>query len=164
MPPTDDPVGWSRRGLLRTGGATLATGLTATLAGCPLGIPPLSGQINFGRLDAPQPTADRYAKWIPAASQFETNDEDAGLGHAWHAQPRRLSESPFGAASLPVGITTGRLDYFGVGYRNYDHAIAILSPYVMVALADVDRATVAEAVAETGYERRDDHRGYAVHG
>jgi hypothetical protein len=163
MSPTEDRGRCSRRRLLRTGGATLATGVTATLAGCPSGIPPLSGQLDFGRIDAPQPAAGEYAKWIPAASEFE-DGEDAPLGHAWHARPSRLSASAFGPASLPVGITTGQLDYFGVGYRNYDHAIAILSPYVTVALADFDRATVADAVADTGYEARADYRGYAVYG
>ena len=163
MPPRDDDAGYSRRRLLRTGGATLGVGLTASLAGCPSGIPPLSSPISFGRLDAPAPAADGYAKWIPAASEFETDDEEAGLGHAWHAQPARLSESVFGPGSLPVGLTTGQLGYFGVGYRNYERAIAVLSPFVRVAIADFDRATVADAVDGTGYEEGEPHHGYAVY-
>jgi len=163
MPPRDDDAGYSRRSLLRTGGATLGTGLTATLAGCPSGIPPLSSPISFGRLDAPQPATPDYAKWIPATAQFETDDEEAGLGNAWHAQPARLSESVFGPASLPVGLTTGRIDYFGIGYRNYERAIALLSQPVRVVIADFDRATVADAVDGTGYAESDPHREYAVY-
>jgi hypothetical protein len=164
MPPRDDDdAGYSRRRLLRTGGAALGTGLTATLAGCPSGIPPLSGSISFGRLDAPAPVDDDYAKWIPAMSQFETSDEEATLGHAWHAQPARLSASVFGPGSLPVGITTGQIDYFGVGYRNYERAIALLSQPVRVVIADFDRATVADAVDGTRYTESDPYREYTVY-
>lgn len=167
MPPSDAP-GHGRRRFLRSGGATLAVGLTTALAGCPSGIPPLSGQLSFGRIDAPQPTADGYARWVPAAGATPTSDGDAdeadGVDHVWHAQPARLTGSPFGAASLPVGITTGRLDYFGVGYRTYERAIAVLSSSATVAVGEFDRATVADAVTGTGYEARGEYRGWATYG
>ena len=167
MPPSDSP-GHGRRRFLRTGGAALAVGFTTALAGCPSGIPPLSGQLSFGRIDAPQPTADGYTRWIPAAATSPTSDgdsdEDDGVDHVWHAQPARLAESPFGAASLPVGITTGRLDYFGVGYRTYERAIAVLSSAATVAVGAFDRATVADAVADTAYEGRGEYRGWATYG
>lgn len=167
MPPSDSP-GHDRRRFLRTGGAALAVGLTSALAGCPSGIPPLSGQLSFGRIDAPQPTTDGYTRWIPAAAASPTSDDDSdeddGVDHVWHAQPARLTESPFGAASLPVGITTGRLDYFGVGYRTYERAIAVLSSSATVAVGAFDRATVADAVADTGYEDRGEYRGWATYG
>jgi hypothetical protein len=162
MPPTDDAGRASRRRVLRSGGAALATGLTASLAGCPLGIPPLSGRIDFGRVDAPGPATDDYADWVPTKSAFETDND--GIGHVWHAQPRRLSESVFGPGSLPVGITTGRLDYFGVGYRTCERALGVAALAATVVTADVDPATVAEAVADTGYEERPTYRGYTVFG
>jgi hypothetical protein len=166
MSPSDHDAGCSRRRFLRTGGETLAVGLTAALAGCPSGIPPLSGQLSFGRIDAPQPSDDGYARWVPTATASQTSDadEDDGVDHVWHAQPARLSDSPFGAASLPVGITTGRLDYFGTGYRTYERAVASLSASATVALGDFDRGTVADAVAGTGYEDRGEYRGWATYG
>jgi hypothetical protein len=166
MPPSD-ALDHGRRRFLKTGGATLTVGLTTALAGCQSGIPPLSGQLNFGRIDAPQPTADGYTRWVPAAAASPTSDdadEDDGVDHVWHAQPARLTESPFGAASLPVGITTGRLDHFGVGYRTYERAVTALSSSVTIAVGGFDRTTVADAVAGTGYEERGGYRGWATYG
>jgi hypothetical protein len=167
MSPTDESGGhWSRRHFLRAGGAALAFGTAAGTAGCQSGLPPLSGPINFGRLDAPEPGDAEYRRWIPAPAALddpEADDESDGVADVWYAQPRRLSESAFGSGALPIGLTTARLDYFGTGYQNYDEAVALLSAPVIVALADIDRATVASALDGTGYETRTSYRGFDVY-
>jgi hypothetical protein len=91
------------------------------------------------------------------------HDEDDGTPDIMYAEPRRLTESVFGAHSIPVSSTSGSLDYFGIGYRNYDRALAMLSRGIVVAEADIDRKTVADAVANTGYETAEPYRGYDVY-
>jgi hypothetical protein len=166
MPPDDSDARTtrcSRRSLLRAGGGAAA--LSASSAGCIATLPPLGRRIRYGRVDAPEPGAPRYRRWLPAPSAFQDPPEPSKPnGVAW-----LMSFTPGGLGShvvgerftFPFGFFRPRIDHVGVGVTNYDRIVRYGRAYAVEA--DVDRAEVRETLAATGYEPAGSHRGFDLY-
>lgn len=152
MTPANEPSRPTRRSLLRAG-ATAATALTTSVAGC-TGLPPLGSKPSYGRVDVPEAGAPEYRRWLPAQSVVETDDD-------WlitYAEPGPFDgpapeEFVARRASQRIG-----LDYFGIGYENYDRLVDTNLATVVEAAFSVDE--VASALADTAYEPDGTYRDY----
>jgi len=151
----------TRRTLLGAG----ATVLAAT-AGCS-GLPPLGSRVNFGKVDAPGSGQPVYRKWLPAPTAA---GPETTFGHVEDSQDRpgymfNYSEPP-AFEDAPVSLNQARdwnvpgLDYFGVGFDEYERLVSVDFGTAVAIEADVDRATVAETVTSSGYESDGTYRDY----
>jgi len=151
----------TRRTLLGAG----ATVLTAT-AGCS-GLPPLGSRVNFGKVDAPGPGKPVYRKWLPAPTAAGS---DTTFGHVEDSQDRpgymfNYSEPPaFEGAPVPLNQARDwnvpALDYFGVGFDNYERLVSVDFGTAVAIEADVDPGSVAETVTSSGYGPEGTYRDY----
>jgi len=118
MKPTDEPSRPTRRALIRAGAAAVTTGLTASAAGC-TGLPPLGSKPSYGRVDVPEADAPDYRRWLPAQSVVETDDD-------WlitYAEPGPFDGPAPEEFVARRGYHRAELDYFGIGYENYDRLV-----------------------------------------
>jgi hypothetical protein len=151
----------TRRALLGAGATTLAA-----TAGCS-GLPPLGSRVNFGKIDAPGPGKPVYRRWLPAPTAAGSNTT---FGHVEDSQDRpgymfNYSEPPaFEGAPPPLNYARDwnahMLDYFGVGFDNYERLVSVDFAAAVAIEADVDVATVAETVTTSGYESDGTYRDY----
>jgi hypothetical protein len=166
----DDRSSSSRRTVLKTG-AAIGTGLAASMAGCTAAMPPLGQRIRYGRVDVPDPEPPTFEKWVPSpdvgqVSASSTVDYDIAYATPAELAPGEPADDP-GRIFLKYG-----LDYFGVGYRDYDWILD--TSHGVVVRAEFDPESVKETVAGTGYEsagthdefefftRSDNYRGVGV--
>jgi hypothetical protein len=149
---TDDRT---RRDVLRTGTAAVATALTA---GCTSALPPLGTRQRFGRVNVPPADDPAYRRWLPAPAALGGVD-----GSGYPVLLRRPTALDYPA---PVRFTTPRkrllaeLDYAGVGYRNYDRLLR--TPFGTVLEGGFDPETVATALTESGYRQDGTYAGHDV--
>jgi len=151
----------TRRALLGAG----ATVLTAT-AGCS-GLPPLGSRVNFGKVDAPGSGKPVYRKWLPAPTAAGSNTT---FGRVEDSQERpgymfNYSEPPaFEDAPVPLNYARDwnapTLDYFGVGFDNYERLVSVDFGTAVAIEADVTVGTVAGTVMSSGYESDGTYRDY----
>jgi hypothetical protein len=157
----DDPPRRSRRGLLRSG---IGAAAAASLAGCIATLPPLGRRIRFGRVDVPDLGSPSYRRWLPAEPGFPATEESPDDGLPWlsTSTPGALGEETIGIPfQLFESVKKSRTDYAGVGYGTYDRVVFFGS--VLVAAVAVDRGTVRETLAPTGYESAGTHRGFDLY-
>ncbi|WP_380680145.1 hypothetical protein [Salinigranum sp. GCM10025319] len=145
----------TRRDVLRTGTAAVATALTA---GCTSALPPLGTRQRFGRVNVPPADDPTYRRWLPAPAALDGVD-----GSQYRVLLRRPTALDYPA---PVRFTTPRkqllaeLDYVGVGYPNYDRLLR--TPFGTVLEGGFEPATVAAALTESGYRRDGTYAGHDV--
>jgi len=77
-----------------------------------------------------------------------------------YAEPDRMVGTPIGG--FPGDLLKPRLDYFGVGYDDYDRVIRF-GPIVVVE-ADVGGSAVAETLSSNGYRSTGSYGGYELFG
>lgn len=133
-----DRSGPSRRRLL----SSVAAAGAVALAGCTGTLPPLGQRVRFGRIDVPDPGPPAYREWVPAASALPDSVADAPI-HV--GRPADLPPS-----SLGYGLLVGRADWFGVAPDAFDRVVDVGGAAAFVGPVDPD--TVADALADTGYE------------
>jgi len=179
----------SRRSLLRSGARWLAAGTGAALAGCnslggsggnrtPFGVPsrtddPDEGETttasartpNFASLSPPEPAAPAYRRWLPPPSSLFPDRAGYRLRYARPFWVNRFRPA------LPAGfddhLRVGKLglDYFGIGFGNYEWVLRVdpwSSAVAAVVIARFDRGNVARILTDSGYEPAGTHRGLAV--
>jgi hypothetical protein len=157
----DDADGHSRRELLRAGGAALATAAGATLAGCTATMPPLGQEIRYGRVDVPPAGDPVYRRWVPPIDT-ESDRRHPLWEDLMYTTPRRTGSEAVDRAHVGRGFLKSSMDYFGIGYDNYDR---VLGNFVtIVAEVDVDRGTVEGALLDSGYEAQGSYEGYDLYG
>ncbi|SDZ78363.1 hypothetical protein SAMN04488065_0279 [Haloplanus vescus] len=157
MPPRHRPsIDSTRRRLLATGGAALATSLSTLTAGCLSSLPPLGGNQRYGRLDVPAGDDPTYRTWLPAPTSTDSPDPYAFVA-LQSTGPRPGAPEKFVAGRA---YSKADVDYFGVGFENYDQFLD--SSFGTVIEAAFDRAHVVETVAGSGYERTGQYRGFDV--
>ena len=159
MVPTDDPPSTgdqTRREVLRGGAGLLATGIATLTAGCTGSLPPLGSPQQFGRVDVPPADPSEYRRWLPAPSAV-----GAGERPPYPFLFRRPGALDYPA---PVRFTTPRkrllaeLDYFGVGYANYDRLLR--TELGTVLAGGFDSATVTDSLTSSGYHTDGRYQGH----
>ena len=156
MKPTDEPSRPTRRALIRAGAAAVTTGLTASAAGC-TGLPPLGSKPSYGRVDVPEADAPDYRRWLPAQSVVET-DDDCLITYAEPGPFYGPAPEEFVARR---GYHRAELDYFGIGYENYDRLVT--TNLATVIEAEFAAGEVASTLAATAYEPDGSYRDYDLY-
>lgn len=159
MSPEQDrsSAGKTRRQLLSMGGVALATSLSALSSGCLSSLPPLGGTLKYGRIEAPSVGEPTYRRWLPAPTSVDPTVEEYACSAIQPASPRPHAPELFNAWR---GWSKSSLDYFGIGFQNYDQQIS--SPFGDVIEATFERKAVTQTAVDSGYERTGKHRGYTV--
>jgi hypothetical protein len=158
-PDTHRPSTESTRRRFLTRSGVLAASLSVSTAGCLSGLPPLGEDQRYGRLDVPPAGEPAYRKWLPAPSAPDGNVAD------YHFV---AMESTAARPGAPEKFVRGRahrkasLDYFGVGFENYDRVVS--GTFGTVVEASFDRERVFQTIESTGYGRTGTYRGYTVFG
>jgi hypothetical protein len=148
----------TRRELLRAGAGAVSTGFITLTAGCSSALPPLGSELRFGQVRPPAAAAPTYRRWLPAPSELDDFDQPH-----YRVLLRQPTEVAYPA---PVRFTTPRkrllagLDYFGVGYANYDRLL--WTPFGVVLEGGFDPATVTTTFTESGYRRTETHADHDV--
>ncbi|WP_195156613.1 hypothetical protein [Haloarcula sp. CBA1127] len=157
MVPPDDPFRPTRRSFLNGSATAVALGLTTGLSGCTGSLPPLSSKPRYGRVDVPDAGPPEYRRWLPAGWESET-DEDWVITYA---EPGRFDGPVPEEFVARRGFQKMELDYFGIGYENYDSVTSTNLATVIEAEFTAD--DVASTLADTGYEPDGSYRGYDVY-
>lgn len=145
----------TRRQLLSRSSTTLAASLSLSTAGCLSGLPPLGDDQRYGRLDIPPAGAPAYRTWLPAPSAV---DRDVEKYHFVAMESTALRPD------APEKFIAGRarlkasLDYFGIGFENYERLVS--GTFGTAIEASFDRERVVQTVESSGYERTDTYRGF----
>jgi len=155
LPDSDRP---SRRSFLsRVGGATAGIAATAGLgatAGCVELLPAMGQEVRYESVDMPDAPPPRYREWAPVQ---EIESRDNVLPNVV-AVPNNDSEAVTGVPlNYGRGFLAGRLDYFGVGFENYDLAFS-LNDYpdnVAVLEGPVAPEEVGATLLDSGYSAAD---------
>lgn len=147
----------TRRGLLKGGAAALASSIAT--AGC-LSLPPLGSNQSFGRITPPPADDPTYRRWVPAPSELDGDRTQFEQGVVC-SHPVEMSGPAPSLFLFWRGLTKTRLDYFGVGFADYDRCLE--TPFGVVVHADFDLEAVGETLVESGYEREGSYRGYTTY-
>ncbi|MFB6121880.1 MAG: hypothetical protein ABEJ78_00275 [Haloferacaceae archaeon] len=139
------------------GGAALATSLSTLTAGCLSSLPPLGGNQRYGRLGAPAGGDPTYRRWLPAPTSVDSPVDQYAFVALQPTAPQPAAPEEFIARRA---YSKADVDYFGIGFENYDRFLD--SPFGTVVEATFDRAHVVRTVADSGYERTGEYRGYPV--
>ncbi len=135
----------------------LATSLSALTAGCLSGLPPLGDDQRYGRLDVPPADEPTYRKWLPAPTSV---DPSIKRYYFTAMQPESLRPDAPELFVARRADTKANLDYFGIGFENYDQVLD--SSVGTVIEATFDRTKVIQTITDSGYERAGEYRGYPV--
>lgn len=145
----------TRRDVLKLGGA-LAAGVTPGLAGCTSALPPLGSALDFGRLDVPDAGKPTYRQWLPSPDAVPLDEEtDYNLQYR---EPQPVTQR------VPFHFMDGWqdmlsiLDWFGIGYENYDRILSC--PYGIVIEAGFDPVSVSQTLTDSGYTGDGSYHGY----
>ena len=145
----------TRRRLIAGSGAALTTALTA---GCLSSLPPLGSGQRYGRITTPEAgDPSWYRKWLPAPENVDIADE-----RYYFTALSGLSSRPT-APELYVARRAhqkAQLDYFGIGFENYDRLVD--SRFGTAIEAEFDPQAVADSVTHSGYERSEPYRSFPV--
>lgn len=165
--PSTDPAApgsgqLSRRSFLASAG-TATAGLAATAglgatAGCVELLPAMGQEIRFDDVQSPDPAPPRYREWAPAPDAA-----DLDLTPDIVAVPNSDVEAVTGVpAEYGRGFLAPTLDYFGVGFGNYDLALRLFDRQTDVHVLEgpIAQAEVGPVVQDSGYEAGGEHRGY----
>lgn len=117
-------------------------------------LPPLGRRVRFGRVDVPPREDPVYAQWLPEPGRLQDADGETvdPLTEAIYTTPGDLGADELGVRfSLISTVMLSRLDYFGVGFDNYDWALGLGSGTVLAG--DVPLAEARETLTGTVYER-----------
>lgn len=174
MTPRDSPTAGptTRRWLLKLAGAGVAAGM----AGCVETLPPLGQRVRYGRVDLPEPSAEPgdpvYRRWLPAASalpdDFDADSGEETLEPGWvnHVEPGALDrdfDGDGGANRMAQTFQVPHLDYFGVGYANFDRVTNLHGfGTTFVLEGDFDPGAVGTTLADSGYAAAGSYGGYDV--
>lgn len=150
-------IGRTRRQLLSGCGVALATSLSALTSGCLSGLPPLGDGQRYGRLDVPSADDPTYRKWLPAPSSIDSTVERYHFAVLQPSDPRPDAPELFVARQAHAKAD---IDYFGIGFANYNRLID--SSVGTVIEATFDRKSVTQTISETSYKRTGEYRGYEV--
>lgn len=158
----DDTKRSNRRSFLRMIGGGLATGAAAAAAGCFGTLPPLGGDIDFGRVDPPSSPDATYREWIPEPTAFDgVTADDAPETYPRVVRPGAFPGGPAGSTvhANHAAPTKVRLDHFGIGWTTYrtvvDYFGGTGEADVLLVDAAFDVDTVADTLTGSGYERVD---------
>lgn len=171
-----DDTSLSRRGLLRTCGAGLATAATVATAGCS-GLPPLGTEIRYGSVDVPAAAEPTYRDWLPAPAALpaegkrvdggEDDDTDEASDDVMVYAPPPADAPTWTRASVARTFLTFRADYVGVDVDDVNVAFATGwgddAGGVAVLLGEIDPAAVRETIDRTPYEPAETETNYAVY-
>jgi hypothetical protein len=157
----DDTKRPNRRSFLRMVGGGLAVGGGAATTGCFSTLPPLGGDIDFGRVDPPSTADATYRAWIPDPTAFAGVDDEGP--HDYYATVVRPTAFPGGPRGPTVHANYAahrqcRLDHFGVPWGDYRAVVdyfpkgSAQEPLFLVK-AEFDAAAVGATLSATGYER-----------
>lgn len=153
LPSTDRPS--TRRRFLRAGGATA---LASGLGGCLSTLPPLGGEVAFGRVDAPAVDPPAYRRWLPRPSDLLGLDEEDAPSQVY-ASPRRMAdEAPTRFQPIHQHVALAATDWFGLDDDAYEHVVH--AGTAIAIEADVGAGTVADALTAGGYESRGTYEEY----
>lgn len=145
----------TRRRFLRASGASA---IAAGLGGCLSTLPPLGGQVAFGRVDAPAADPPAYRQWLPRPSDLRGLDEDDDLSQVYASPARVAEEAPTGFQPIHQHVALAATDWFGLDDDAYEH---VVHAGTAVAIeADVGAGTVADALAAGGYESKGTYEEY----
>ncbi|WP_197052351.1 hypothetical protein [Halobellus rufus] len=147
----------TRRQLLAAGGTALATSLAVSTAGCVSGLPPLGDGQRYGRLSVPSASDPTYRKCLPAPSAVEQAVEDYHFVTMNSTEPRPGAPEKFVAGRAHLKAS---LDYFGIGFANYDRLVS--GNFGTVIEATFPRPKVVQTIENSGYENTDAYRGYTT--
>jgi hypothetical protein len=147
----------SRRGLLRNGGAALGLGAILGVSGCLSALPPLGDQQTYGRLDAPVPEEPTYAQWVPAPSGTDGQTLEREY-YLFGADTLGTTARVPRLLALRRASTICSLDYFGVGWADYDRYI--WTPFGSVLSGSFSANTVRRTLSETSYTQAGTYREY----
>lgn len=156
-PSPSTATGRTRRQLLTSGGAALGASLSALTAGCLSGLPPLGESQQYGRLTVPPADDPAYRKWLPAPSSVDSPIE------RYHFAAVQPAVAPAGAPELFVARRAhakADLDYFGIGFENYDRLVDSNVGTAIEAVFDRDR--IRQTITDSGYEEAGQYRGYGL--
>jgi hypothetical protein len=159
---TDHRTPSDRRAFLRAIGGGLAVGGTAATAGCFGTLPPLGGDIDFGRVDPPAPADPTYRQSIPDPVAFEgVTERDVHDRYPRIIRPGAFPGGPSGSTvhANYAGVTKLHLDHFGIGWESYravvDYFDRGADPNVLLIDAPLDPDAVEATLVDSGYERVD---------
>lgn len=147
----------TRRQFLARGGAAVASSLPLLTAGCLSSLPPLGGDQRYGRLDVPSPGEPTYQQWLPAPSSLDRPGDQYHFVAMESTTPRPDAPDKFVAGRAHLKAS---LDYFGVGFEQYDRIVS--SVFGTVIEASFDRSGVVQTVTHSGYERTGTYRDFTV--
>ncbi len=136
------------------GGAALVTSLSA---GCLSSLPPLGNNQRYGRLGVPAGDDPAYRRWLPAPTSIEGSVEPYAFVALQPISPQPGAPEEFIARRA---YSKADVDYFGIGFENYDRLLD--SSLGAVIEASFDRQSVTRALVDSGYEPRGEYRGYTV--
>lgn len=143
--------------MLAAGGATLATSLSALTTGCLSSLPPLGSNQRYGRLAVPTGGDPEYRRWLPAPTTVDPPAEQYAFVAMKPTGSRPDAPEEFIARRA---YTKADVDYFGIGFENYDRLLD--SSFGTVVEAVFDRAHVTRTVVDGGYERTGEYRGHTI--
>jgi len=154
-PNTHRPSTEATRRRFLTGSAALVTSLSLSTAGCLSSLPPLGDDQRYGRLGVPPADTPSYRTWLPAPSAV---DLDGGQYHfvtMASTAPRPDAPEKFVAGRARLKAS---LDYFGIGFENYDRLVS--GAFGTAIEATFDREHVHRTIESSGYERTNTYRGF----
>lgn len=145
----------SRRSFLASAG-TATAGLAATAglgatAGCVELLPTMGQEVRYESVAVPEASPPRYREWIPVRDIDNWDDMVPDVV----AIPNNDSEAVTGVPlNYGRGFLAGALDYFGVGFGNYDLAFHIRGHPndVFVLEGPIAPDEVGPTLLETRYE------------
>lgn len=92
---------------------------------------------------------------VPRMTKIARVKKERGgpMGDDVVGNPKRL-----GSFSFAGNFIRGRIDYFGIGYRNYNGAVRFGNSTVL--FGDIDTESVVDTISETRYESAGSYEGY----
>ncbi|MGQ4557402.1 hypothetical protein [Halobellus sp. GM3] len=120
-------------------------------------MPPLGENQRYGRLTVPNGGDPTYRRWLPAPTSVE-----APLDRYYFATVQPTAPQP-GAPEEFIArraYSKADIDYFGIGFENYDQLVD--SIFGTVIEASFDRTQVTQTVTDSGYERTGEYQGHTV--
>jgi len=152
--PSDDRT---RRQVLSAGGVALATSLSALTSGCLSSLPPLGDNRAYARVDVPSAADPTYRTWLPAPESLDPPADQYAFSAMQPASPRPGAQETFVSAHARQKC---HVDYFGIGFENYDRTID--SVFGTVIEATFDRTSATQTAIDSGYEPAGEYRDYTV--
>lgn len=152
-----------RRSFLKRTTLGLVASGTVLTSGCTESLPPLGQQVRYGSVNTPAPgpgsNSSAYRRWMPAASALPSGVHP---GYVNHATPGNLGDDVVGASNRnPHFFQKLHLDYFGIGYDNYDRVLGLHSlTSTFVLEGTINTTSVIDTLTDSGYIEAGSYAGY----